>query len=240
MKELRGVVVSRAALKGETVARMFALMELFYTHMHEAVFLRDLGRKDFCLLLYDEGGELQGFSTQQLLRLQVGERIVHGVFSGDTIIHKAHWGSSEIFKVFARFFLPHGEAHAFFYWFLTSKGYKTYKILPTFFKRFYPNVREDTPQEVQRVIDAFGAALYPEEYEPESGRIVYRGVKDALRPGVADVTEQRLRDRDTAFFVSRNPTYLQGTDLACIAELKAANLKPAAWRLLRSAAGGQL
>lgn len=224
MGNLKGQVIKRSSLSDQDIETMFGLMNTFYDNMNKEVFLRDLSRKDFCIVLRDVYGVIQGFSTQQVLHVPMGKEMVHGVFSGDTIIHKQSWGSLELFRQFARFFFDYGKEYGTFYWFLISKGYKTYKILPTFCREFYPNYRTETPQNMKSVMDAFGRYLYSEEYDPKSGVICYKGIKDKLKNGVADVTESLLRDNDVAFFVKKNPDYQKGNDLVCIARLSTDNL----------------
>lgn len=225
MTHLNGRIIRIDELTKRQIQDMFQLMDLFYTHMDFSIFLKDLFGKDYCILLETKDGGLAGFSTQKILSFPVSGHIVHGVFSGDTIIHKDHWGSSELFLVFARFFFDYGRRYEHFYWFLISKGYKTYKLLPTFFREFYPNFRIETPVHIKNLMDAFGKLLYPEEYNPELGIVSYSKEKDSLKPGVADITGNRRKDQDILFFLERNPTYLLGDDLVCIADLKKNNLK---------------
>lgn len=225
MKELQGRIIPASGLDKRQKQEMYLLMETFYQGMTWQNFERDLSKKDYCILLENEEMTVRGFSTQQILTFRAGGQKVRGVFSGDTIIHKDDWGGQALFQVFARFFFSYGKQWDHFYWFLISKGYKTYKMLPTFFKEFYPNFRHETPAEWQELMNAFGVCQYPKEYDPQSGVIVYQGVKDALREGVADLTQSRLRDKDVHFFAERNPDYQKGNDLVCITDLRSENLK---------------
>jgi hypothetical protein len=229
---LHGKLIKADLLTEPEKAEMFHLMEQFYDDTELTVFLKDLNEKDHCILLFDGNGAIQGFSTQKLLSLSVGGETVSGIFSGDTIIHKDYWGSLELFRVFARSFITLGREYPEFYWLLTSKGYKTYRMLPVFFEKFYPNYREATPVREQTVIHSFGLAKYPAEYNQTSGVVVYREVKDKLKEGVADITDSRLRDRDVEYFKKVNPDYYKGNDLVCIASLSEDNLKPGVRRLL--------
>jgi len=230
--DLHGKVVDRRELTQAQIASMFALMDEFYDNMDFIVFQKDLADKDYCLVLFDEKETLAGFTTQKILPVQAGSKTVWGVFSGDTIIHKAYWGSAELFKVFAAFFFDYAKRYDSFYWFLIVKGYKTYKILSTFFLYFYPNCGKETPDFEKSVIDAYGRQLFGGEYNAENGVIEYRGTKDALKQGVADIDEHVLRDRNAAFFSRANPGYVRGHDLACLAELNENNIKPALRKML--------
>jgi hypothetical protein len=200
-------------------------------------FLGDLDKKDYCIVLRDESDKIWGFSTQQIMHIPLEGQTVHGVFSGDTIIHKDYWGSMELFTAFARFFFQFEEQYGDFYWFLICKGYKTYRILPTFFTGFYPNYKEQTPKEIKDIIDAFGRFYSPDEYDEKTGVICYRGIKDKLKEHVADITEERLSNRHIAFFAEKNPGYIKGNDIVCITKLSRNNLTKRMQKFLMGAAG---
>lgn len=214
------------------LSAMYKLMSAFYDDTDEQVFLRDFYGKDYCLTLYHETDGLVGFTTQKVLKLDVGGKAVHGIFSGDTIIHKDYWGDMELFRSWANFWFDFAEKYEEFYWFLICKGYKTYRMLPLFWTEFYPNCERATPEYEQSIIDAYGSLLYPEEYNPLSGVMEYKGIKDKLKAGVADIGERELKNRDVAFFCKVNPGYSKGNDLACLARIDKSKLKKRAVGLL--------
>lgn len=218
-------------LTEECIQTLFILMDTFYDQMHYANFRRDLNEKDYCILLKDENGEIQGFSTQKLISFPLNGKEIHGVFSGDTIIHKDYWGSMELYKIFARSFIEYGKQFSEFYWFLISKGYKTYRMLPLFYKTFYPNNQEQTPEYEQQIIHAFGQLKYPGEYNEITGVIEYQGEKDKLKEGVADITPKQLKDKNIQFFIKANPNYIHGQDLVCLTRLEIDNLNAITRRL---------
>jgi len=231
---LTGSICKIEALTETDIDCMYLLMAEFYDHMDRDIFLADLKAKDWCIVLRNEEDNILGFSTQKLLEIPVNGETIYGIFSGDTIIHKNHWGSMELFRVFARHFFDMADRYPRLYWFLISKGYKTYKLLPTFFREFYPNFKEETPPEIQAVMDAFGLFCYPDCYSPEDGVIHYRAVKDRLKEGVADLTPERLRDPHIAYFETANPGYRDGDDLVCLTILNRNNLIPRSGNLLFS------
>lgn len=222
--KLNGELVGVKSIRGRDTEAMFGLMNEYYDNMRRDVFFRDLRDKDYCVLLHDENNRLKGFSTQKILRVPVGGADVYGVFSGDTIIDKSCWGSPELFNISIRFLVEYGKRFDAFYWFLISKGYKTYKILPAFFDVFYPRCGTPTPPGAKKIMDAYGALLYPGEYDGSSGVIKYRTVKDKLKGGVADMTEATLKNEHAAFFAQANPTHNRGDDLVCLAEISEENL----------------
>ena len=98
MMNLESIVIKRDDLTIREEKEMFLLMDTFYDHMNEDIFLDDLNKKHYCILLKNKAGEIMGFSTQQILSFEIDGESIHGVFSGDTIIHKDYWGSMELFK----------------------------------------------------------------------------------------------------------------------------------------------
>lgn len=237
MTELHGCLVSPTDIPEADRRAMHALMADHYDDTSWPVFLRDLEEKDACIVLRDGSGEIRGFSTQQRMSVTVDGRDEHGVFSGDTIIHRDWWGSMELYRVFARQYVVRETAGenrnaGRFWWFLISKGFKTYRMLPLFFRTYWPAAGSDAPEPAAALMRAFGETRYPGEYDAESGIIRYSGVKDRLKPGIADIGERQLKDRHIRFFQERNPGWAQGHDLVCLAELSEENLRPAAARLL--------
>jgi len=230
--KLSGQILKSEDLQQEEIEAMFSLMQTFYDDVSRNVFISDLMDKDYCILLCNDGGEVVGFSTQKIMSFDMGGRMIHGVFSGDTIIHKDYWGSFELYTVFARFFFAYAEKYDDFYWFLISKGYKTYRMLPLFFNDFYPDREKATPEPEQSIMHGYASRLYPEAYNDRTGVIEYHTIKDKLKKGVADITDKELRNPDIRFFLQANPNYAQGDDLVCIARMHRNNLKPRAKALL--------
>lgn len=229
---MKGELVEIKKLTDDLIQEMFTLMDMYYDGMLYDNFTNDLEEKDHCILLTDNDGILRGFSTQKQLSFTANERVIHGVFSGDTIIHRDYWGSLELYKAFAKHFIRYGKQFDKYYWFLISKGYKTYKMLPVFFRTFYPDCRTTLPEDEKAIMNAFGHLKYPDEYNERTGVIEYNGQKDKLKTGVADITEKQLKDKHIRFFTDKNPHYYEGNNLVCLACLSEDNLSPAARRLL--------
>jgi hypothetical protein len=216
---------------------MFALMARHYDNLHLEVFLADLAEKDWIILLDDPAdGSLQGFSTQVLLDVQLDGRRVGVLFSGDTIVDSEHWGSTALAIAWGKlaFAVMEECGHGELYWFLASKGFRTYRYLPVYFHEFYPRFDRPTPADMQAVIDAVGAGRYPDRYDPASGIILAVDSSDRLRAGLAGVPEDRARDPHVEYFLRRNPGYARGDELCCLAPLRPDNFSPAARKLIDS------
>ncbi len=223
MPGLSGKICPIKELQSLEQKRMYNLMTTFYDNITWANFTSDLQDKDYCIVLYDDAGVIQGFSTQKIIEICVENKNVKGVFSGDTIVHKDFWHTSHpLFSIFAKFFEEYSRNYTEFYWFIICKGYKTYKILPTFFNKFYPNYQEETPQNMQKIIDIFGQN-YSEDFNSKTGVIEYSLTKDKLKAGIADIGSNQLKNKHTAFFATKNPGHIYGYDLICLCSLKKEN-----------------
>jgi hypothetical protein len=232
---LQGRLVPAAALATPERDQMFALMDRHYEGVCRAAFDADLAEKDWVIEVLDpRTGQLCGFSTQMLLAADVGGRPVEALFSGDTIVDRERWGDTALAHVWGRLALALIDAApaAERYWFLISKGYKTYRFLPLFFREFYPRHGAPTPPWAREVIDGLGRHKFGPGYDDADGVVRGGAGKDRLRAGVADVTPGRLRDPDVEFFARRNPGHARGDELCCLAPLTRANFTPAAYRVI--------
>lgn len=217
--------------------RMCMLLQQFFENVDQAQFERDLGEKEWVFLFTDRRGTIQGFSTLMRIDLCVDGQPVTAVYSGDTIIHPDYWHEMELPKLWgSHVFALADEIHAVqpdakVYWFLISSGYKTYRFLPVFFGEFYPTYRQPTPLPVQRTLDALARHKFGDQYDPATGIIRFHE-SSPLREGVADVDARRLKNKDIAFFVEKNPGYAAGEQLACLVEINRSNITPAGARML--------
>jgi len=229
------VLVPAAEVPPARVEEMFALMERYYDRVTRANFLADLAEKQWVIVLLDpQTGVLHGFSTQVLLEVEVEGAAVRALFSGDTIVAQERWGETALVRAWARLALALIDRYAPepLYWFLISKGYKTYRFLPLFFREFYPRFDFPTPAWATKIIDALGRYKFPGAYDAAAGIVRGGEQKDRLKPGVADLTAERLRDPHVRFFAERNPGHVRGEELCCLARLARDNVTRAACRIL--------
>jgi hypothetical protein len=224
-----------AALTARQRDEMFALMDRHYENVRPTTFAADLAEKQWVILLQDpETAALCGFSTQVLLEVEVQSRPILALFSGDTIVARDRWGDNALSRVWGRLALSLIDTFptAELYWFLISKGYKTYRFLPLFFREFYPRYDFATSARANEVLDALGRHKFAMAYDCATGVCRAGPGKDRLRAGVAELTAERLRDPHIRFFAERNPGHARGDELCCLAPLTRANLTPAAYRVI--------
>ncbi len=232
---LTGQVRQPPELTSTERAEMYALLADYFVNVTRPHFETDLAEKEWVILLTDTAtGQVQGFSTLMRLQITMDNQPIVAFFSGDTIIHRDYWSEVELPRLWGRHVFSLAETlcgQARVYWFLISSGYKTYRFLPVFFREFYPTYLRPTPPRVKRILDALACLKFPSEYDAGQGIIRFAQAAP-LRPGVAEITERRLKDPHVAFFVAANPGHAQGDQLPCLVELTQTNLTPAGRRMM--------
>ena len=118
------------------------------------------------------------------------------------------------------------------YWILISKGYKTYRYLPTHFKEFYPRYDMPTPDFHKKLTDNFGEVKYPDDYDPKTGVLYTGGKADAVKEGVAEMKEHHFENPHLKFFAEANPGYVDGDELVCLIKASFDNLNDNTQKLL--------
>jgi hypothetical protein len=233
---LSGEPVSIFDLTGTDRSTMFEIFSRHYDCVSWERFNHDLDEKDCAILLRDTRGSISGFSTQKLLRAVVDDVPVRAVFSGDTVVDRSCWGEQELGKAWCRYVaaLYAEEPETRLFWFLISKGFRTYLYLPLFFHDFYPCRAGPTPRFEQRVLDTVALAKFPGDYQPQTGLITFPDSQGQLKSDLAEVPERRLKHPHVKFFLERNPDYWRGTELACLAEISPLNMQLFAGRIVSS------
>jgi len=237
LSRLSAAVVAPCDLDEWQRHAMFDIFARHYDRVTRERFDADLAEKDAVVLLEDGEGRIHGFSTQKVLRARVNGRDLRALFSGDTVIDRSHWGEQELCRGWSRYAgtLLACEPQTPLYWFLISKGYRTYLYLPLFFREFYPRCANPTPPAEQRILDAFATAKFRELYDRATGLISFPRSHGHLTGELAVIPPHRRDDEHVRFFLARNPHYARGTELACLARISPDNLNPFGRRLFLSA-----
>ena len=215
---LRSRVVAQQSLSDGQRRRLLALMETSYDGIDADRFFADLAAKDFVIVLEDRAGELMGFSTLLLREEQLDGRTVDLVFSGDTVIDAAHWGSKALQTAFGRFCLERKLKHPRrqLYWLLLSKGFRTYLLAVNYFPRTFPKPGAVPPPSVVAFRDRVATSLWGNAYNPLTEVLHYDVPRDRVRAPLAPPPGDALANEAVRFFVHRNPGHAAGDELVCL------------------------
>ncbi len=206
---------------------MFQLFDCYYDQTSRPGFEADLANKQDIIVLRGAGGCIHGFSTLSVIPFALEGETGRAIFSGDTIIRRQYWGTQALPLAFAEYAarVKAECPEAPLYWFLISKGYRTYRYLPLLFRNYYPRYDVATPPRVQRLMDLLGQGKFPGHYDSKTGLVRFPSSRGHLRAAWAAVPAQVLRKPEVRFFLDRNPGYAQGHELVCLAELVLENLR---------------
>ena len=216
---LKGRIVPVAALSAAQRDAMWTLFGTYYAAVRRETFEGDLSRKHHVILLEDAATRaLAGFSTLVVFNHTLQGQNFRAVFSGDTVVDRAYWGQKTLQVHFTRYVLQQKLRHPLvpLYWFLITKGWRTYLLLSRYFPEYWP--RHDVPTVAfpRAVLQHLGHTMYGTHWDGEAG--VIRAPPDGghLKEDVAPLTPELLQAADIAFFARVNPGHVHGDELACL------------------------
>ena len=224
-KRLYAKTVEVSSLSEDDKRAMQLIFQKYYDNFDDRVFEKDLKDKDIVFVLRDMSDHnIKGFSTLKNLDITSKNKKIRGCFSGDTVIEKEYWGQGTLGKAFLKYLFLQKLRHPFrpLYWYLISKGYKTYLLMANNFSTHYPRYEKETPEQMKQIMDNFSQTLYPNEYDKKLGLIKFSGTtkKDCLKNGITPIDKRLLLENSRiSFFVQKNPDWDKGDELACIARM---------------------
>jgi len=215
---------------------MYELYARYYDAASRERFFADLADKQYVVLLHDDADALQGFSTLAAYQREFDGQLIGVLFSGDTVVDEHHWGQQALAFSWLRL-AGHLKARAPqrpLYWFLISKGHRTYRFLSAFSREFWPAFDRPTPPRIQALMNTLARDRFGDNYDPTAGVICFGKSRGHLREPFAAVSEAHRRLPEVAFFLESNPGYARGNELVCLCELAADKLRPLGRRIFCS------
>ena len=212
----RASTVRVSELSEPTVDEMWKIFHRYYEAEDKDAFVASLREKDVAFLVEDRRTRrLVGFTSALVLSF-AGYRVVH---SGDTIIERDYWGAGkhlgyQMVKLLTRLSLSRPRTPL--YWFLISKGYKTYLLMARNMNEFYPTWRTPTPPWAGRIIEEVARHRYGTAFRPETGVLTFPYRRKPLLPWVAPITDEDRENPDIAYFLRANPRWSDGDELVCL------------------------
>ena len=102
-------------------------------------------------------------------------------FSGDTVLDSSNWGDPVLLRAWFR---AAGAAKARvgegrLLWFSIMKGHRTYRILPNFFRDFFPSIDGHDRSGLARIRDEIATARYGSPLDPRNRADRFRQIAGA-------------------------------------------------------------
>jgi len=104
--------------------------------------------------------------------------------------------------------------------------------LPLFFRNFYPNHAGPTPEYEQELLDHLAISRFNSSYLKECGIVRLVPQADCLKPSLSKIPEHQRCKPFVQFFLERNPGYVNGDELVCLARIAASNFTRMAQRFV--------
>ena len=103
-------------------------------------------------------------------------------------------GDTALASTWGKFVMDLIEEHeqSALYWFLISKGFRTYRYLPLFFREFYPRSDHPTAEEPLRIVTALGRPVARQERLRQPGQQAVPAGGDGLWRGLLRLRQRRL------------------------------------------------
>ena len=226
--KLRYTNILTKDLTQASLGRMFLIMEQNYSSISRISFDKDLENKQFIGVLTDNNKVIQGFTTYAINPYETGTPEYNILFSGDTIISPEYWGSQELVRGWCKTVggLIAGSPEKKWYWFLLSKGHRTYMYLPLFFEKYYPAYDKVKEADLFPIINACANNMYGESWDPSKKVIAFKKSHGELKKIHSETTFKKVKSSaHISFFLERNPGFEKGDELTCMAELNVDNMR---------------
>lgn len=181
----------------------------------------------------DRTEHLLGFGTASVLTVSHEDQLATILYTGWAMIDPAFRGKGIIQRAALRLFSQERLRHPSrpIYWLFTSSTLNSYLLAVRNFPICYPREGLAWPAREKAYVEQ-GLKSLGIEWDPSTG-VVPRGGTSFYREGVIDASDRSSSDPDVAFYARTNPGQANGDTLVVFAPLDAANIRSAAWRMIR-------
>lgn len=223
--ELTYSLIEKSKVKNLDIDRLFLLMDNNYNHISREIFERDLFKKDYVGILTADN-QIHGFTTYAINPYNCGTEEYNILFSGDTIISPEYWGTQILMQSWFRTVgsLISQDPDKKWYWYLLSKGHRTYMYLPLFFSDYYPSPTGTKDPDYKEIIDRCSELFYGDEFYKEDGVIKFEKKVGELKEEHIQATYNKKKSTYASFFLKKNPGFYKGDELVCMTEISRENL----------------
>jgi len=223
----------RATLSTAEREELYLLLCRHFEGVERDLFARDLNEKDWVLRIRHEG-KLVGFTTLQVFVTEFAGSRLNILYSGDTITDPEVWGSSVLARSWIALVrqIQGDRVSEPWYWLLLSSGFRTYRLLPVFFREFWPRHDAETPPAAASLLTHLASERFGPLFDAQGGIVRFERPQ-RLREALAEIPAGKLRDPHVAFFLERNPQHTAGDELVCLADLGDGNLTTTGLRMRR-------
>jgi hypothetical protein len=232
-RQLNHEVLDVARVPAAVREEMFWRFTEQYAEVELDIFLRDLAAKRFVLVVREPAGLLVGFSTLAVDAAEAGGERLRYIFSGDTFLDQRYWGDTTLLRQWFRLAgrIRAEDPSTSLYWFLITKGHRTFRILTSFFVDYVPHRGRRRDGRLEEIRNVLGRQRFGDYFDPRTGLIDFGASRGQLQEDLADADRYARINGNADFFLACNPDYARGVELACIGQFETGNLRKYAARM---------
>jgi hypothetical protein len=229
---MKAKLIAKTDISEADLKAVFGLFTTHFVDIPRESFDADWADKNYVILMKNEEGTLKGFSTIKIYETSFQEEILTVIYSGDTIMDPSAWRSSVLSRAWCASMAKLRESYSKgrFFWLLISSGYRTYRFLPVFWRRYYPHHERATPPKTQAMMHFLAQERFGKDYDETTGVVRFPSPQ-VLSEDLRGIPEERLKDPRIAFFNRVNPGHPQGDELVCLTEVTEENMTRACRRV---------
>jgi len=228
-------LVPRESLQRSDRDAMRLLLSAHFDGVTRETFERDLDEKNW-VVLFEEAERLRGFTTLLTYETTYRDEPIAVVYSGDTIMARDAWNTALLPRAWIAAVRSIREQHlraGRVYWLLLTSGVRTYRLLPVFWREFYPRYDASTPAGVEGLLAHLALERFGGCYRRETGLVQFAAPQRLLDDGAPGVSGGR-HEPHVEFFHRANPGWRDGDELVCLTEIAFDNLTGAGRRMWRA------
>jgi hypothetical protein len=225
-------LVPRESLQQSDRDAMRLLLDAHFDGVTVETFERDLGEKNWALL-FEDAGRLRGFTTLLAYETVHRNEPIAVVYSGDTIMARDGWNTALLPRAWIAAVRSIRERFLRtdrLYWLLLTSGVRTYRLLPVFWKEFYPRYDAPTPGGVDGLLQHLACERFGACYRRGRGLVQFPAPQRLRDAGAPAIVGGR-HEPHVEFFHRSNPNWHEGDELVCLAEISFDNLTAAGRRM---------
>ena len=228
-KKVSTIIKHPSKISKNERGQMLKLMKENYKNVNKKTFLKDLDQKKWVFLLINRQKKIVGFTTLVPYFKKIKNQKIIALFSGDTIIQSNYRGNLSLPLTWLQFVykLSGRKKNYYFFWFMLSKGYKTYRLLPRFFKHFYPSYNKEFPKDKKNILTKFAKNKFNNNYSAKTD-IFIPNDNYFVKKGKKEIQKDLLKNPHIKFFFEKNVNFYKGHELVCFAEISKKNFNPLA------------
>ena len=172
------------------------------------------------IALFRHKAEIVGIAAIDILQEEFEGENVCSIYTGNTWIRQ-DWRNKNLIQLLA--FVSMIEAKVRYplhrlYWFFGSNNYMSYRLLYSNFNQFWPRPDADTPEWELHYMRHLGRLFFDATLDNET-LIWSQKNSRSFKDGDTVLTERQKKDPYIQFYLRRNPGYVQGDRLMCMAPL---------------------